>query len=356
MRFNVHDAKPACRPFGNNPVLFFSHMAIQKMMIYVATCEQEVGWLGLVDVYDNNCYLCTDVHLLHQEVNGGTTEITPEGLVLFAEEVGFDEMAKCHLWGHSHVNMGTSASSQDEDQMSLFKENSMEWFFRIICNKSGKISVSFYDYKAGYVIDDCKWEEYSEVVIDEEAVKAEIKDKVKPKTYAVTKFTGGATTVPPEAPGRGKTKRKAKTTDTGQTTQDTDTGGKKKDEDDTDLTSFPEYSRAAKAFNEYFAACQENGEDFAYEDFREDYLIQIEDEVVIDTWRNLENDDIKILLNCLADEVAVEDFRDHEDVLAVMTEYSITFEEWLGLVEGQSRYLWSRIVRFYEVGGTNYGL
>lgn len=196
MRFNPHTAKPEYRRTEGTPELYFTPLAIQKMQVYVDKCQDEVGWLGSVAKYAGEKYLCTDVHLLHQEVNGGTTEITPEGLVLFAEEIGFEEMADVHLWGHSHVNMGVSASGQDESQMSLFEDNGIQWFFRIICNKRGSISVSYYNYKESYIVDDCPWQEYVEPVIVADVIEREIAEKVKKKVYVYpgnsqSRFTGG---------------------------------------------------------------------------------------------------------------------------------------------------------------------
>lgn len=198
-KFNAHAAKPVVELYRDEPTLFFSPLALQKMQVYVEECKGEVGWLGAVDAYDNECYLCTDVHLLHQEVSGATTEITPEGLVKYAEEVGEEGAERCRLWGHSHVNMGVGPSGQDNSQMELFEKNGLEWFFRIICNKRGQIEVTFYNYKENYVVKDCAWQEYSEPVVDRETVVQEIAAKVKEKVYS---YVGRGYT-PPASQGYG---------------------------------------------------------------------------------------------------------------------------------------------------------
>lgn len=201
-KFNAHAAKPVVELYRDEPTLFFSPLALQKMQVYVEECKGEVGWLGSVDAYNDECYLCTDVHLLHQEVSGATTEITPDGLVKYAEEVGDEEAERCRLWGHSHVNMGVSPSGQDNSQMELFEKNGLEWFFRIICNKRGQIEVTFYNYKENYVVKDCAWQEYSEPVVDREAVKKEIDAKVKEKVYS---YAGRGYTPPASQSGYGST-------------------------------------------------------------------------------------------------------------------------------------------------------
>lgn len=192
-RLIPHDAKPKARLYNDEPTLYFTPEAVRTMQAYIEECNEEVGWLGMVEKYDDEVYLCTEVHLLHQEVGPATTEITPEGLVKYAEEVGLERMDSIRLWGHSHVNMGVSPSGQDENQMELFENNGCEWFFRIIANKKGAMSVSFFNYVGNYIVDDIPWDVYYPVSVDLDVIKAEIADKVKKKTYtqpAVTPYKG----------------------------------------------------------------------------------------------------------------------------------------------------------------------
>lgn len=183
MKFKPHTAVPKARLYNKLPNLLFTPQAAATMAYYVDECSDEIGWLGIVEKYEDEMYLCTEVHLLEQEVNGGTTEISPMGLVKMAEELGLEKMQKIFLWGHSHVNMGVSPSGQDETQMKLFMENGMEWFFRIICNKKGDIGVTFYNYKENYVVEDVPWDVYYETGVEKAAIVAEMKEKVKKKTY-----------------------------------------------------------------------------------------------------------------------------------------------------------------------------
>ena len=156
------------------------------MEIYIDECQDEVGWLGFVTKVEEGVFLCTEVNLPHQEVHGATTELTGEGLVKFAEEVGFERIEHARLWGHSHVNGGTDPSSQDEKQMGLFKRNGFDWFFRIICNKRGVLSVHYFNYAHDIVIEDIQWDTYYPVDVSLDDIKEEILAKVKKKTYAMT--------------------------------------------------------------------------------------------------------------------------------------------------------------------------
>jgi NACalpha-BTF3-like transcription factor len=198
-RFIPHEAKPKTRLLREEqPLLYFTPDALLTMQCYVEECSDEVGWLGVVRAYENDLYLCSEAHLLYQEVNGATTEINPEGLVKFAEEIGLELMEDVKLWGHSHVNMGTGASSQDDKQMEFFNNSGHDWFFRIICNKKGSISVTFYNYKEGYIVEDVPWDVLYPVKVDVSAIKAEIKEKVTKKQYSY-----GATNNFPKTPIRG---------------------------------------------------------------------------------------------------------------------------------------------------------
>ena len=120
------------------------------MKYYVQLSNKEIGWLG--EAYKNeqsNYIYIKDVMLFKQEVHMTTCEITPEGLSDFAEELlqlknGMDIWNNLTVWGHSHVNMGVSPSSQDHDQMKVFKDGGHKWFLRIIANKSGELETTLF--------------------------------------------------------------------------------------------------------------------------------------------------------------------------------------------------------------------
>lgn len=95
---------------GHTPTVFINRTALNKMFIYTDEVADEVGWLGTVQKVDNG-YHIIDVFLFDQQVHGATTEISPEGLAAFAEELlqlpeGVEIWNSMRLWGHSHVNMG----------------------------------------------------------------------------------------------------------------------------------------------------------------------------------------------------------------------------------------------------------
>jgi hypothetical protein len=202
------------------PVVYISTGALNKMQTYVDECLDEIGWLGTVVEHQPRVYLIEDVYLFDQEVHGATTEITPEGLSSFAEEIlqqseGIEIWNNLKMWGHSHVNMGVSPSSQDNKQMETFQETGHDWFIRLIANKKGELKLDFYDYKNGVIFTDVRWNEYMDadefqvynqikqleeqlellkeqkVKTIKEPIKEEMKLKVRKKTYPVaTGYTG----------------------------------------------------------------------------------------------------------------------------------------------------------------------
>lgn len=158
-----------------------------KMEMYCELCEKEIGWLGFVKKFPGTGYLITDVVLLKQEVHATTTEIDPAALLDFWAATPTEQQADIKLWGHSHVNMSPSPSGQDDSQMDYFKDGN-DWFIRLITNKKGDINITIYDYANGIEIHDDALYTYNPKRAElREAIQAEIKEKVKEKTYAPAK-------------------------------------------------------------------------------------------------------------------------------------------------------------------------
>lgn len=210
------------------PKVLISEQAINEMYIYTKEVPDEVGWLGTVEQLEDGTYYIGKTYLFDQEVHGTTTEITPEGLSSFGEELlkqpdGMDIWNSLKMWGHSHVNMGTTPSGQDDKQMQEFENIGHEYFIRLICNKKGELRIDFYNYEAGLTFLDVPYgveisvdpavqeldmklglleeqrkqlEHEMQLLIDKNVteatppIKEEIKQKVKKKVY--TTYKGGA--------------------------------------------------------------------------------------------------------------------------------------------------------------------
>ncbi len=174
------------------PMIYLSEDAYHDMACLVKLCDDEIGWLATAYQWDNGDYHIDKVFLFEQEVNATTTEITPEGLAEWAQEMmekDADEFLKLYenirCWGHSHVRMDTKPSYQDDSQMDIW-EDDCDFFIRVICNKLGKMSFDIFDYANGVFYTDCEWAMYVPDAEDEKRDsywKEQIESKVSKKTY-----------------------------------------------------------------------------------------------------------------------------------------------------------------------------
>lgn len=154
----ISDKKP--------PIILFSNKAVRKIRYIVDKVGTEVGWLGTVEKSlqmdpkgaENEwieTYTITDVFVPKQFVAAATCEIKEEGrhdltkriLEKYGDEEGIKIASSLLFWGHSHVYMSTSPSSQDEAMVMDFKTR--DYFIRGIFNKKGEITLDFYDFKRG---------------------------------------------------------------------------------------------------------------------------------------------------------------------------------------------------------------
>ena len=180
-----------------DPIIEFTPKAWRKINYVIKKCNEEVGWLGSVEKVENeqnNPYhlRITDIWVPKQEVNGGTCEIKPEGRAALIEELfssaatpqeGMQLTNSLRYWGHSHVNMGVFASSQDDTQILEMK--GCPWYIRGIHNKKGDINLALYVFSENVVYRDLEPVILDELTPEEkELLDGQIKDNVKPKTYS----------------------------------------------------------------------------------------------------------------------------------------------------------------------------
>ena len=159
-----------CNPtieYGNGiPTIYITPMAYNDMFIIVDEAKDEISWLGSMEPLGND-FLIKEVFVPAQECGAATTEMSEDGLAKLANEIlkrpkGMELWNTIRFWGHSHVRMDTFASSVDDKQMELFKEQTKggEWFLRGIFNKNGKAKFWLY-HNSGIVIHDVPWSIYT---------------------------------------------------------------------------------------------------------------------------------------------------------------------------------------------------
>lgn len=173
---------------GGNPRIYSTPEAMQKMQAFTRICDNEIGWLGDVTPLGNMCYLITDVFLAEQTVSGATCNLTDNGLHLLYEErlMRNEDISNMKMWGHSHASMAAFASGQDDTELKRFTESAEGFFIRLIMNKKDEFHITFVDTDRQIQWTDLPITIWTENVIDEAAIRAEIKEKVTVQTYVTT--------------------------------------------------------------------------------------------------------------------------------------------------------------------------
>jgi hypothetical protein len=276
------------------PRVFIEKEALTKMSVYVEECKDEIGWMGTA-TRDGRNITIHDVFLFEQDVHATTTEITPEGLGKFAEEImtqedGMEVWNNLKMWGHSHVNMGITPSGQDNKQMETFKDGGHNWFIRLIANKKGEMKLDMYDYANSVIYTDLPWmalpsaselkvqdeieklyellDTYEQARVDthKEPIVAEIKEKVRKKTYTYAGSRAGNWARPHTAGAKALTTPTTGTTNGGKSTNShTGSTDSKKKHDDSDV-KHADWRNEIPDFADYFESDDEVTKDFTQEE------------------------------------------------------------------------------------------
>lgn len=150
------------------PYIEISNYAMDKIRYIVENNDMEIGWMGFVDTIEGSehplHYKITDVVILEQHRHGTTCELDETGYDKLVhevvekykddedEEADIKQINKLLFWGHSHVNMSTNASLQDEKQAFDFAKKGK--IIRGIFNKRGEIGLSYFDFTKNIAWDD----------------------------------------------------------------------------------------------------------------------------------------------------------------------------------------------------------
>lgn len=144
------------------PKVIFDKNAIKWFEALAEIHPAEVGCLAIVDKLPNYTFFVRDVfYPKHDLATSGTCEISASGSAEVAnwlfDHNRSDDVGKINCWGHSHHTMGTSPSTQDEEQAVALMKESKSAIVRCIFNKANEMSVSLYDYEKGIRFDNIVW-------------------------------------------------------------------------------------------------------------------------------------------------------------------------------------------------------
>lgn len=144
--------------------------------------DKEIAWHGVVERKPKNQYLVQDILIYPQTVTGVTVDADTDEYPQWLIE-NRDLINKMRLQGHSHVNMGVTPSSTDEQYYAELSAQVNDFYIFIILNKSGTSYTRLYDFENGVEYESVPVKILSKLRIETEK---EIEKYVKTKTYAST--------------------------------------------------------------------------------------------------------------------------------------------------------------------------
>lgn len=133
------------------PTLLINAEAYLKMFMLVDIANEEISWHGLVKRKDNifNLYDIVMFPQINTSVHSGTDgeEYAKWMYEKQTDEEFPSEDLRCH--GHSHVQMGTSASSTDDAYQEDMIQNieNGEFYIFMILNKQRSMNIYLYDFE-----------------------------------------------------------------------------------------------------------------------------------------------------------------------------------------------------------------
>ena len=160
------------------PTVYIADEAFRKLELYIEHATGEISGLGAVEEL-KDALLITDLILLKQESSGSETELDDDAVAQLISDSEHPEVFK--LWWHSHASMSAMWSTTDADTIEKF---SAEYLISIVGNKKGEYETRVDVFSPVHVsceADLLVMRDGNEKLA--KTIKAEIKDKVRAKTY-----------------------------------------------------------------------------------------------------------------------------------------------------------------------------
>jgi len=168
----MSDSKPS--------VVYILPKINSRIMEYAQAATGEISGFGSINPH--NGIVDKLFPLMNQTCSGAETEINPEMILEFIKS---GQSARANVWWHSHVNMGCFWSPTDNECIETLGQT-MTSLLSIVVNKKREYKARFDLFRPIRVTLDVVMCFYYEFPFDEiERIRAEVKDKVKPKIYVV---------------------------------------------------------------------------------------------------------------------------------------------------------------------------
>ena len=129
--------------------VYFTPASYLQMMNLVNHCPEEIGWHGTVTRLNEKAFLIDKILVFPQIVSAAT--VTPDEtafanwMMQFFEDDEDDTIQRMRFHGHSHVNMGTTASGTDDRYQGDMLPNIKDFYIFLITNKRAEHNIMIYD-------------------------------------------------------------------------------------------------------------------------------------------------------------------------------------------------------------------
>lgn len=142
-----HYSKSFLSKKGEKATIIYSSDAWLKIQGLIQGFQSEVFWHALIKRVSETEFFVYDVLVPEQTVTGSTVDTTDDDCLAFTESLTDEQAASLFYHGHSHVNMGTFASSVDlAHQKSIISSMGKQGFYIFqIMNKKGDCLTMLYD-------------------------------------------------------------------------------------------------------------------------------------------------------------------------------------------------------------------
>ena len=129
------------------PTIYIVPEAYLKMRMLVDKTDTEIAWYGIVENHPGlpNTYVITDILVYPQKVTGATVEQDESRMFEFEMSLTTEQVNHKRFQGHSHVNMGTTPSSVDENFYQDLLSQVTDYFIITVTNKRNEYTTRFYD-------------------------------------------------------------------------------------------------------------------------------------------------------------------------------------------------------------------
>lgn len=138
-------------------ILYFTETAWMKMQYLIAVFGSECAWHGVVERHgeDKSEFIVKDILVYPQQVTGATVTTDQKEYEDWMNDLDDETFNALKFHGHSHVNMGVTPSSVDnEHQRGIVSQlNDSQFYIFGIFNKSGNRWLKIFDMKRNIVFE-----------------------------------------------------------------------------------------------------------------------------------------------------------------------------------------------------------